>query len=74
MYNFDEIIDRRGTASIKYDLASKKGLPEDILPFWVADMDFKSPPEVLEALSQRIYHGIFGYSDTLNESYFNALF
>jgi len=74
MYNFDEIIDRHGTNSLKYDLAAKKGMPGDILPFWVADMDFKSPPEVLEALSKRIQHGIFGYSDTYDESYFNALF
>ncbi|HHY81461.1 MAG TPA: pyridoxal phosphate-dependent aminotransferase [Clostridiales bacterium] len=74
MYNFDEIIERHGTNSIKYDLAAKKGMPEDILPFWVADMDFKSPPEVLKALSQRVNHGIFGYSDTIDESYFNALY
>ena len=73
MYNFDEIIERRGTNSLKYDFAVKRGMPADILPFWVADMDFKSPPEVLEALSQRIQHGIFGYSDTIDESYFNAV-
>jgi len=74
MYNFDEIIERHGTDSLKYDLAAKRGMPADILPFWVADMDFKSPPEILEALSERIHHGVFGYSDTLDESYFNALF
>jgi len=74
VYNFDEIIERHGTGSLKYDLTSKMGMPKDILPFWVADMDFKSPPEVLEVLSQRIRHGIFGYSDTIDESYFNALF
>jgi len=73
MYDFDEIFDRHGTYSLKYDLAAKRGLPEDILPFWVADMDFKSPPEVLKALSRRIQHGVFGYSDTYDESYFNAL-
>lgn len=64
MYNFDEIIERHGTDSLKYDLAAKRGMPADILPFWVADMDFKSPPEILEALSERIHHGVFGYSDT----------
>lgn len=74
MYNFDEIVERRGTGSLKYDLASKRRMPEDILPFWVADMDFKSPPAVLQALSERILHGIFGYSDTIDETYFNALF
>lgn len=74
MYNFDEITERHGTGSLKYDLASKRGMPDDTLPFWVADMDFKSPPEVLQALSQRIDHGIFGYSDSIDESYFNALY
>jgi len=74
MYDFDEVINRYGTNSLKYDLAVKKGMPHDILPFWVADMDFKSPPEVLDVLSQRINHGIFGYSDTLDESYFTALY
>jgi len=73
-YNFDEIIERHGTDSLKYDLAVKRGMPGDILPFWVADMDFKSPPEVLDALSRRIRHGIFGYSHTAGESYFNALY
>lgn len=73
MPNFDEIIERRGTYSLKYDFPTKQGLPEDILPFWVADMDFKSPPAVLEALSHRIHHGIFGYSDSTGEAYFNAL-
>ncbi|AGC68950.1 cystathionine beta-lyase PatB [Thermoclostridium stercorarium subsp. stercorarium DSM 8532] len=74
MYNFDEITERHGTNSIKYDLAQKKGMPADVLPFWVADMDFKSPPEIIEALSERVKHGIFGYSDTIDESYFNALY
>ena len=54
--DFDKIIDRRGTESIKW-----KYFPEDVLPLWVADMDFQSPPEVIEALHQRIDHGIFGY-------------
>ncbi|MEM1485975.1 MalY/PatB family protein [Oscillospiraceae bacterium PP1C4] len=73
MFDFDEVIDRRGTNSLKYDFASKRGKPEDILPLWVADMDFQSPPAVLEALSQRIQHGVFGYSDAADESYFQAL-
>lgn len=73
MYNFDEVIERRGTCSEKYDLAAKLGMPEDVIPFWVADMDFKSPPEVIDALAQRVQHGIFGYSNTLDDKYFNAL-
>jgi cystathionine beta-lyase len=73
MYNFDSIIDRRRTHSLKYDFAAKRGKPEELLPLWVADMDFASPPAVLEALSERVKHGIFGYSDAADDRYFNAL-
>jgi cysteine-S-conjugate beta-lyase len=56
--NFDEIVDRRGTASEKWD----KYLGTDIIPLWVADMDFRSPPAVIQALHDRVSHGVFGYS------------
>lgn len=72
-YNFDEIIPRRGTDSLKYDFAERRGKPADILPLWVADMDFRSPPEVLEALEARCRHGIFGYSDAAGGGYFETL-
>lgn len=72
-YSFDKIIDRRGTDSLKYDFAAIRGMPEDILPMWVADMDFQAPPEVLEALVEKSRHGIFGYSDAVSDDYFNAL-
>lgn len=72
-YNFDEIIDRKNTNSIKYDFAVERGKPEDILPLWVADMDFRVPPAVIEALVKSSEHGIFGYSDTKNE-YFQTLY
>ncbi len=55
-FDFDTIIPRRGTGNIKYDRKP------DLDPFWVADMDFSSPPCVLEALHQRVDHGIFGYA------------
>ena len=55
-YDFDRLITRRGTGSIKWDR-----FPE-LDPFWVADMDFTSPPEVLEALRQRVDHGVLGYA------------
>ncbi len=71
-YNFDEIIDRRGTDSMKYDYAQRMGKPADVLPLWVADMDFKSPPGVLAALEERCRHGIFGYSEP-GEEYYKAL-
>ncbi|MDR0862016.1 MAG: pyridoxal phosphate-dependent aminotransferase [Oscillospiraceae bacterium] len=63
-HNFDEIIDRRGTYSIKYDEAEKRGKPQDALPLWVADMDFRTPECVTDALIEKARHGIFGYTDT----------
>lgn len=71
-YNFDEIIPRRHTNSVKYDFAKQRGKPEDLLPMWVADMDFQTPPAVREALGAKAAHGIFGYSDP-DETYFDAL-
>ena len=56
-YDFDEIIPRRGTNSYKWDSARDA----DILPMWVADMDFRTAPPVVEALRKRVEHGIFGY-------------
>ena len=70
--NFDEIIPRRNTDSVKYDFAAQFGMPEDILPLWVADMDFRAPDCVLDALSEKVRHGIFGYSDS-TEAYFEAV-
>ena len=55
-YNFDEIIDRQKSDSIKWNLFDK-----DVLPFWVADMDFRSPQPVIDALEARVKHGVFGY-------------
>jgi len=71
-YNFDKIIDRKNTDSLKYDFASERKKPEGILPLWVADMDFKTPPCVIEALVQKSRHGIFGYSESRGD-YFEAL-
>ena len=56
-YNFDQTTDRRGTASLKWERYRGR----DIVPLWVADMDFRSPPEMLEALHKRVEHGVFGY-------------
>ncbi len=57
-YNFDEIIPRRGTCSVKWDSMENA----DILPMWVADMDFLTAPAIVEALQRRMAHGIFGYT------------
>ena len=70
--NFDEIAERRGTDCLKYDFAKRRGKPADVLPLWVADMDFKTSSYVEDALIERAKHGIFGYSDT-QEVYFNAV-
>jgi len=71
-FDFDEIIDRQNTNSLKYDFAAERGMPEDLLPLWVADMDFRTPPAVVDALVAAAQHGIFGYSDT-KEDYFQAV-
>ena len=69
--DFDRILDRRGTASLKWDFQKRLAGMEGLLPLWVADMDFPAPPEVIEALRQRAEHGVFGY--TLEpESWFEA--
>lgn len=70
--DFDKITDRRNTKSLKYDFAEKRGMAKDILPLWVADMDFKVSSYITEALEKMVSHGIFGYSDT-KEEYFEAL-
>lgn len=68
MYDFDEIIERRQTNCCKWDQVREK----DLLPMWVADMDFKSPPEVIAALEARARHGVFGYSGCW-DSWYEAL-
>ncbi len=70
--DFGRIIDRRNTKSVKYDLAAKKGMPEDVLPLWVADMDFQVSSYIQEAIARQVEHGVFGYSDT-GEEYFEAV-
>lgn len=70
--NFDEVIDRKNTDSLKFDFAVQRGMPEDVLPLWVADMDFKTSSLVLDEINKRVNHGIFGYSDT-GVKYFEAV-
>lgn len=61
--DFDKIIDRRNTRCLKYDFAKRRGMPEDVLPLWVADMDFETSSYIEDALIERAKHGIFGYSE-----------
>ena len=63
LYDFNFVIDRKNTNSLKYDFAVERGRPADVLPLWVADMDFKAPEPVLAALHAAVDHGIFGYSE-----------
>ena len=62
---FDEIIDRRNTNSYKWDSAEHDG----VLPMWVADMDFRTAPAIIEALKRRVEHGVFGYTRVPDEYY-----
>lgn len=70
--DFDTIINRKNTKSLKYDFAEKRGMPKDILPLWVADMDFKTSSYIQDALTDCAKHGIFGYSE-VQEQYFTIL-
>lgn len=61
-YNFDQIIDRTNTNSLKYDFAVERGRDKDVMSLWVADMDFATLPEITTALKKRMQHQIFGYT------------
>lgn len=61
-YNFDEIIDRSGTDSLKYDARKRYFGTDDVLPMWVADMDFRTPDFIVDAMKKRMEHEIFGYT------------
>lgn len=67
-YDFDEIIDRRGTNCVKWDSAENP----DVLPMWVADMDFRTAPAIIDALRRRVDHGIFGYT-RVPQNYYDAI-
>ena len=67
-FDFDTVINRRGTSSYKWDIVKE----EDVIPLWVADMDFKAAPAILEALKKRVEHGVFGYT-LVPDSYYEAI-
>ena len=70
--DFDTVVDRRNTYSLKYDFAEERNKPKDVLPLWVADMDFLISSYIQDAIQKQTEHGIFGYSD-VKEEYFEAL-
>ena len=67
-YNFDEIVPRRGTGSVKWDGAEQEG----VIPMWVADMDFRTAPAIIDAVESRAQHGIFGYT-RVPDAYYQAV-
>ena len=72
--DFDQIINRRNTRCLKYDFAARRGYPEDILPLWVADMDFRTSSYAEDALSALTRHNIYGYSNTQpGDGFFEAV-
>ena len=71
-YSFDEIIDREGTACVKWDLRDKVFGNPDVLPMWVADMDFKTPGFITDAIIQRASHAVYGYSFR-TEGYYSSI-
>ena len=70
--NFNIVVNRKNTNCLKYDFAVRRGRPENVLPLWVADMDFKVAPEITQEIEKRVAHGIFGYSE-VKEEYFEAV-
>lgn len=73
-YDFDELIDRRGTGCVKWDERPDADVNPslDLIPLWVADMDFKAAPAILEAVRKRAEHGVFGYT-VVEEDYYEAV-
>ena len=71
-YNFDELIDRRNTGAVKTDLCKKMFGTDDLIPLWVADMDFRTPDFIIDAINNRCKHPILGYT-VPDEEYFNSI-
>ena len=71
-YNFDEVIERRGTSCVKYDTLEKDFGNADLIPLWVADLDFRTPDFIIDAIKKRCEHEIFGYTFA-PESYYNSI-
>ena len=72
--DFDKVINRKNTKCLKYDFAVKRGYPEDVLPLWVADMDFKTSSYIEDAIKEVASHNIYGYTNTQhNDGFFEAV-
>jgi len=71
-YDFDKIVERENTVSVKYDMRKEYFGTGDVLPMWVADMDFEAPPQVVREIVKRAEHGVYGYSFR-DENYYNSI-
>lgn len=71
-YDFNEVIDRHNTNSVKWDFNKEKFGEEDVIPMWIADMDFKAPEAIIEAIKKRADHGVFGYTAP-DENYYKSI-
>lgn len=71
--DFDNKINRYNTNSLKYDFKKQKNKPDDVFPLWVADMDFKCSEHIINAMKEKLEHGIFGYSQT-DDNYFKSVY
>lgn len=71
-YDFDTIVDRYNTGSVKYDTVERSGMPADVMPMWVADMDLRAPDEIVSRMRQLCDFGVFGYT-MVTDSYFDAV-
>ncbi|WP_327177003.1 pyridoxal phosphate-dependent aminotransferase [Streptomyces sp. NBC_01335] len=72
-YDFDAVVDRRGTWSVQWDGVADRFGADGLLPFTISDMDFRTAPEVLDALRARIDHGVFGYTDWQQDDFRSAI-
>lgn len=70
--DFDKVNNRKDTNCLKYDFAIERGMPQDVLPLWVADMDFQTSSYIQDALIEEVNHGIFGYSE-VKKPYFDSV-
>ena len=72
-YDFTSVVERRGTACVKWDAPNGAGIPAgEVIPMWVADMDFRTAPCIIDALRKRVEHGVFGYTE-VPDSYYDAV-
>lgn len=73
MFDFSKVVDRHGTWCTQWDYVADRFGTADLLPFTISDMDFATAPCIIEALNQRLMHGVFGYSRWKNDEFLAAI-